>query len=302
MKIVAVSDMHVGSLVGLADPAETPTKDAAAPVREALFECWKESAAGEWHAPDALIVNGDAIDGPNRKNGGCGTWTNDFLEQCEHAADLIRMWDAKRIYVIRGSGYHVSPANSGLQVEEYMARRLNAEEYPGQDRVKPGHRDRSGWSWYLHFDGVTFHASHKIAVSRVFHYQSTPTARQMLQAKLNDAMRHLGPEMKTRVVLRGHAHYFNHVEYSGSDGYVLPCWKGQDEFGLSNGPLDISPDIGFVGFKVEGGKYAATRKLWGLSAIQTPPLTRVNHSGGGADGDLPTKAPKRNRRGAKGGE
>ncbi|NLS96657.1 MAG: hypothetical protein GXX96_31360 [Planctomycetaceae bacterium] len=277
MRVVVVSDLHVGSRVGLAnqDAAEVPGGDAGEPVRRALYEAWCEATSGPWAKPDALVVNGDAIDGQNRKSGGIGTWTTSLYEQAEHAVGLLKMWRAKRIYVIRGSGYHVEASYSGLQVEEYIAQKLKAEEYPNQDHMPAERRQRSGWHWYLHFDGVTFHFSHRIGVSKVFHYQSTPTARQMLQAKLNDQLRHEMPRYKTDCVVRSHAHYYNSVEYSGSQGWVTPCWKALDEWMQSNGPLDISPDIGFIGWSIRDGQYSYEKRLCDLTHFQRAPLSVV---------------------------
>jgi len=216
---------------------------------------------------------GDGVEGKNRKKGGIGTWTTDMMEQADHAEELIRMWKARYVYIVRGSGYHVDA--DGLPVEEYMARRLGAEEYPNQEHIPREKRQRSGWHWYLRFHDVTFHVSHRISVSRVFHYMSTPTARQMLQAKLNDQLRHGLAKHRVRVVLRAHAHYFNTVGYSGSDGFVLPCWKALDDYMLERGPLDISPDLGFLGFEVEGGNYRYEKHLFGLSDVQAAPLSCV---------------------------
>jgi len=272
MRIVALADLHVGSRVALADPAISGAADMYHPVRAALFERWQAATIGPWGKPDALIVNGDIVDGRNKKKGGLGCWTTDLLEQADHAVELLKMWGAKRIYIVRGSDYHVEA--DSLPVEEYVARQLNAEEYPGQENV-PGVHVRSGWHWYLRFEEVTFHVAHKISVSKVFHYQSTPTARQMLQAKLNDQLRGELPKHRVKIVLRAHAHYFNTVGFSGSDGFVLPCWKTLDEYMLKSGPLDISPDLGFLGFEVNGESYRYEKNLFSLSAVQRPPLTVV---------------------------
>jgi 3',5'-cyclic AMP phosphodiesterase CpdA len=294
MRIVAISDLHVGSDVALADPKYAGKRGKGAPIRAALFDLWQQAVHGKWTKPDVLIVCGDAVEGQNRKQSGIGIWSTDLIEQADHATDLIRMWGAKRIYMVRGSGYHVDAANSGLQVEEYIARNLNAEEYPNQEHIDPEHRDRSGFDWYLDLDGVVFHCSHKISVSKVFHYQSTPTARQMLQARLNDRLRHevtaQGKIRKIQVILRGHAHYYNTVGFSGSEGYVLPCWKALDDWMLGNGPLDISPDIGFLGFETNHGTYTREKNLWSLGNVAPPPLVVV----GGGKGKRPA-----NRRAAK---
>ncbi len=287
MKVVALGDLHVGSRVAVADPSDTPTKDPGAKVREKLHELWYGATHGPWHAPDVLIVNGDAIDGPNRKSSGLGTWTSDMLEQAQHALGLLNMWGAKRVYVLRGSGYHVD-AGGGMHAEEWLARELGAEEYPNQEHVPWDRRMHSGYHWYLALEGVTYHVAHKIGVSRVWHYQSTPTAREMLYCKLNNQLRgqvdKYGVQRKTRIVLRSHAHYFNTVGYSGSDGFVLPCWKALDDWMMGNSAIAIAPDIGFVGFTIHGREWTNERHLWQCTDAQPAPLTVVRGDWGG-DGD-----------------
>lgn len=276
LRVVALGDLHVGSTVAVADPGSTPTNDAAAELRSRLFDRWRESAEGPWSRPDVLIVNGDIVDGQNPKGGGLGTWTNDLFHQADHAVQLLRMWRAKKIFVIRGSNYHVQAGRTGLHLEEYVARQLGAEPYPNQENVEPEARERSGWEWYLNLGGVTFHVTHKVGVARVFHYRTTPLARQMLQAKLNDQLRHeMDKNLRIRVVLRSHAHYYITVGHSGSDGWILPCWKALDEFMLSNGPLDISPDIGFVGYTIKDGKLGYEKNLWELTEVRRAPLSIV---------------------------
>jgi len=271
LHVVGVADLHVGSRVGLADPKTTPTSDAGAPIRSALFDIWGTATTGKWKSPDVLIVNGDAIEGPNRKGKGLGTWSTEGREQIDEAVHLLRMWKARHIYVIRGSNYHVD--RDGDAAEEILAQKLKAEVYPNQEDVDRDRRVRSGWHWYLHLAGVTFHVAHHIAVSKVFHYQSTPTARQMLQAKLNDQLRHTIEKYRTDIVLRAHAHYYNTVGFSGSQGYVMPCWKGLDEFMQTKGALDISPDIGFLAWEICDGEARFHKELWGLQDVQPAPLS-----------------------------
>lgn len=266
-RVVAIGDLHVGSLVALAGPEADRPGDSFRGIRRRLFAAWREAIK---HAgrPDVLVVNGDLVEGQNRKGGGIGVWSCDLLEQADHCCELLRMWRAKRIVVVRGSPYHVEAGHSGVQVEEYIGRRLNAVENDGQ---------ASAWEWYLDVEGVCFHVSHRIAVSRVFHYQSTPTARQLLQARLNDRLRHLVNSCgrKIQIVLRGHAHYYNTVGYSGCDGFVLPCWKAYDDYLLKTGPLDISPDIGYVEFECDKGSYRYRKGLWKIGVIHPPKVVSV---------------------------
>jgi hypothetical protein len=71
---VVVSDIHGGSIYGML-AAEYVTFDNIPqqqnPGQAYLWECWKDfcgrSAAFD---PDFVIVNGDCVDGPQRKNNG----------------------------------------------------------------------------------------------------------------------------------------------------------------------------------------------------------------------------------------
>lgn len=277
IRVVAIGDLHSGSMFSVADPSRSPTHDAAYPMRKILFEKYKAATKNkQWKNPDVLIVGGDCVDGQNRKKSGIGTWTSDLLEQADHAEHLIRMWGAEKVIMIRGSGYHVDAANSGLQIEELIARKIKAVPAVNQPlNVDEDNRIRSEFDWYININGYTIHASHKIAVSKVFHYQSTPTARQMLQARLNDALRHeiADVDLRIKCVMRWHAHYFNTVGYSGTDGFVLPCWKGLDEFMRANGPIDISPDLGFVGFEITpNGRMSYEKNLFNITEAQSPNL------------------------------
>ena len=273
MRVVAIADLHTDSIVGLAPKGRG--SDIGRPIRDAIYQKWCEATSGPWKNPDVLIVDGDIVEGQNRKSGGLGVITTDLYEQMADAVDLLKMWKAKKIYIIRGSGYHVEADHSGIQCEEQIARNLGAEEYPNQEHIDPERRDHSGWHWYISVGPETFHASHHIAVSKVFHYMSTPTARAMLDAKLNDMLRHELGKFRTSIVLRAHAHYFNHVEYSSSHGFVLPCWKAVDEFGAKRGAISLSPDIGYLGFEIGKGGMRYEKRLVRLTDVQAAPHTIV---------------------------
>jgi len=267
IRAVLTGDMHVGGVVSLADPSVTRA-DQWSVVREQLFHWWTEAATGPWANPDLLVLNGDLTEGVNRKENALGLWAQDPDDQVRHAVELTEMWGAKQKVVTRGSGYHGKVGN--IPVEEHFAREAKAMPYPNQPKGKE--RMHSGHQWYLTLNGRTFHIQHHVPVSKVWHYRTTPLARELLYSKVNDALRYDPGGFKTTVTVRSHAHYFNYVEYGSTRGWVLPCWKGLDEFLLSRGGVAISPDIGFVGVEISPeGEIYFEKHLWPIELAQKPP-------------------------------
>lgn len=293
-RIVAIADMHVGSDVALALPDDGSAQDQGYNIRQELYRRWQDCASGPWHAPDALIIDGDIVDGANSRKGGYGLWTTDLDEQAESAAELIKMWDAKEIYILRGSAYHVQLQNSSMFVEERVARLVDAVEYPDQGHVSARKRERSGWHWFLSVNNITFHVQHKISVSKLWHYRTTPLAREMLWVKLHGTINvQTGPEDKDveektakeissafglrdfrepKMILRAHAHYYLNVNYGTSSGWNLPCWKCLDDFAAAGSPLAIGPKIGMVGFEIsDNGEVRHEANLGDATDFQPAP-------------------------------
>ena len=281
LKAVFVSDIHAGSLTAL-------RKNPANEIQRALYRKWQEAASGEFARPDALIVAGDAVDGQGPKQGGVYQWTTDMHAQIDDAAALIEMWHAKRVYIIGGSGYHVQLAHTGFSAEEQLGRDIGAEEYPSQDASIPvKSRAHSGPHWFLTFEKATVHVQHHISVSKVFAYMSTPIAREMMKAKLNDPMRHAMRQVKmtaallqeletfkTRWVIRGHAHYFWLCDSGGMIGCNLPAWKTPDPWLLERDAL-ANGHIGFLGMRINGEKIEYTKSICGAEDVSQIPHSRI---------------------------
>lgn len=271
-RVVAFGDTHTGSIWGLCTKKGLKRSDIGTPIREKFLALWTQATKSRWAKPDVIILDGDLADGKGRKSGGVEQWTPDLLTQVSEAAELIDMWGAKQIIVAQGSDYHVAIDNTGVNLDEMVARELKADFYPNTEHLEGDKsRPRSGEHWYLTVGGYTFHISHKIGVSKVFSYRSTPITREMLHLKLNDALRHSMEKYKTRCVLRAHAHYYWHCESPSSHGFNLPCWQGITPYMAKEGPLAISPSIGFVGFEIENGKMTYEANLCTLEDVQAPP-------------------------------
>ncbi len=116
--LLVLSDIHCGHKLGVSplvfEDAEGGIYKANR-VQRALFEAWKEVAT-KWAKPDILVINGEPFDGQQPKDKGVETWTTNYLTQVDAAVELVKMFGAKKIFLTRGSNYHVE--QGGVSIEE----------------------------------------------------------------------------------------------------------------------------------------------------------------------------------------
>lgn len=118
-KLGIISDMHVGSTTALYS-GYGPVKISK--DQQKLLDWWTHCADTIGKC-DLLLLNGEPIDGENRKSMGAERWTADLNEQISDAEHLISMWKYDKILLTRGSQYHTQHNHTNL--EETLARRLN---------------------------------------------------------------------------------------------------------------------------------------------------------------------------------
>jgi hypothetical protein len=260
--IVAIGDLHCGSIYGIATPKFTigTQRAEANAVQLALYEKMGE-CVGEWPRPDVLICNGDAIDGKCKKDGGLLCWSQSLEDQAAVAAGIIKMWKAKKIYVTRGSAYHVDA--DGVPMEEMLAREVGAER-AGTDG------GLSADEYYLrHETGPTFHVAHAVSVGTGW-YRATPLSRELVFALLTASHKY-----RANIIIRSHVHYHVAVEFTSQRGYTLPCWQAQTRYMLRKSALGMMPDIGAVRFLVgEDGSITVQKKFFKIEESK-PRLIQV---------------------------
>lgn len=279
--VVGIADLHCGSLVGLCPP-----NFADHTINGVQRKLWKRyrRCAKEWHKPDWLIVNGDAIDGKARRKYGAGQWTTSLIAQADCAAECISLWKPKHIVVLIGSDYHVD--NSGEVVEEHLGRAVGAE-HPGD-----------GWEPYLPHTGLeidlvfwktAMHFAHHLGFTRVWQYRSTAITRDMLLSRLGEKQwTDPGAELRDELagvkrdyLIRAHVHYFWHVEATNQHGFILPGWQAMTPF-MKRKSLTTAPDVGAIRWHI-GRKHRSYEKLvWKVRQIQPTP-TIVARRAGNAD-------------------
>ena len=248
-RILAISDLHCGSVVGLTPPGyQVGSKEGGRTKREKwsrlqreMWSKWLSMLASV--APiDGVLYGGDGIDGPGKRSGGTEQITTDREEQadiCVRCIDTIRLYARSKrggipIVGVYGTPYHVS--GDGEDWENVVAERagfakIGSHEWP-------------------EVEGVVFDLKHKIGSSAVPHGRHTATSREMLWNDLW-SMERLQPS--ARVLLRGHVHYHQFCGTPTRLGMTLPALQAM---GTKYGGRQCSGLVhwGAVTFDCAGGE------------------------------------------------
>ena len=226
LRLVQINDLHAGSRHAAIPPDWKMNDGATAPATEANHWIYEklEACAEEFGKPDILIVDGDLVDGDDHLNYAREVWATDPIDQINLGKHFIEMWNAKEVYVIYGSKYHVQL--KGLPIEQVIAREVKAKA--------------AGWRLVKDFAGVSTSISHKITFSKSsWQYRTTPLAIQMVLNRLQNGVN------SADLILRGHAHYFCFAGFSDQLAMVVPGFQGQTPFMAQNFP-ELIPKIGMV--------------------------------------------------------
>jgi hypothetical protein len=245
--------MHVGSAYGLLPEGFVGSTGVELNLnlgQQYLWECWKHFIRDVPLKIDALVVNGDAIDGQNVKEKGRFLSETDPEFQARGAAILLQPLlqrvvpgedGRQHIYVSRGSRYHTG---DGASDEEFFAAMVKSLPGPDGRHTRP-------WT-HLVVDDVLFDVAHHQSVT--IRYRSMPLEREIgFFLERCGRMRQEVPERV--VIVRSHTHgsYRNYTE-CGFTAVSTPSWKLQDAFAAMGRYPNrwMSAHIGGVGFRVQG--------------------------------------------------
>lgn len=235
MRVVAISDLHVGHVVGLTHPGlQTDTRYKS--VQKKLWEYF-DSTIKQLGEIDLLLVCGDAIDGQSKRSGMVECFIPDIDDQIYHAAEIIKGVGAKKIVMVHGTPYHVA-RDDGSDAERAIAEIVGADI--------EGHA-------YVECDGVLFDIKHKVGSSGIPHGRHTAIAKENLWSRLweDKGM----PRGDNTILLRGHVHYHNYCGGNGWLGMTLPALQGMgSKYGVRQ--CSGTVDFGLVHFDIEGGRYS----------------------------------------------
>jgi len=210
-RIAVISDTHCGHRSGLTPPEYNGFigKNKWADMRAELWKWFIETM--EQHKPIDILFNlGDNIDGSGRRSGASELIAPDPQDQCEMAIEAIESIEAKKIFMVKGTPYHTG---DNTDYEQIIADRLGAS-IGEQEWVEVELPDGS----------ITFDLKHKVGGSSIPHGKGNSIAKERLWNLIHNDDHTAQP--KADVFLRGHVHYYYHVEDTTYHAFTCPSLQG----------------------------------------------------------------------------
>jgi len=259
--VLLISDMHVGSIYAVRSP-EAFIADGSAlgssDLSEQLYDNWTWARDQMIQKPKVLIINGEPIDGSNKKSVSGETWTPSVQHQLDDAEKLIKIYNWDNIVMTRGSRYHVTVDNT--YHEEFLAKSLGCIPYGGlfgkaqsansgtkTYNIQPQYTDF--YLWFI-LQGKRFSVCHHVGYNKTELYRTTAIGRE--GAVMEFARGKWYPENENvDVIARSHVHYYVEVRYNKQIAFTTPCWKLPDEFQLRRGIGGTAVNIGTIEVIVE---------------------------------------------------
>jgi len=250
--LVVISDVHCGSKYAVCSESpeiEDGNNYKPSPNQAKLLTAWYDTIDRISQKPDALVINGEPIDGANRFSLGTGVWSTDINDQLNDAQKLLSEIKFKKLFFVRGSDYHVT--RDATNHEKLLAERMKAVKY----KSTMGNKTYADFEATFEAYGKHIHFTHHVGWSSWWMYRSTPVAKELIKAHF--AAKESG--YHTDVLVRSHVHYFVLVEFPHTVGFTNPAWKFPDGFLYRKGEPEL-PTIGNMEIIIEPNGEIITRK------------------------------------------
>lgn len=181
-RLLVASDTHCGSILGLTPPGHHSDDN-----REWALPFWEfyTDYLAQLGRLDAVVFNGDLIDGPGKKESSEHETTN-INKQVKMAAEVLGHVRADKKYIVRGTGYHTDFQGS---FEDFVADEMSIDAH---DELR------------LDVHGRKLHFRHVVGRSDTPYGQHTQTAKELI----NDMMQaDLEGYEDADILGRSHVHY-----------------------------------------------------------------------------------------------
>lgn len=255
-KILLMSDLHSGHVVGLTPPGWQIDANHSDQHMRRLAKYQREYwdffvASLNRHKPfDVVAVVGDCIDGKGERSGGTELLTADRNEQCDMARQCIgkALSANTKLLMVYGTPYHTGASED---FEDTIAKHFGC---------------KIGGHEYMRVDGVTFDLKHAIGGSSIPHGRHTAVAREHLW---NVLWHEHSNFPKADIIVRGHVHYHGGAFGPSWTAMTLPALQG---LGSKYGTKQCSGtvDFGFVVVETnQKGEYRWQAELLQVKARQS---------------------------------
>jgi hypothetical protein len=227
-------DTHSGHECGLTPPDWQSRTDSGNPhiahIAEIQNKMWKffTNTIKQYGPFDVAVGNGDLIDGRGERSGGTEQLYADRKIQADMAIQVVKTIGAKKNYLIRGTGYHVS--SDGEDWEDLIASSVGADI-----------KDHA----FIDINGWVFDCKHHLGSSSVPYARNTALSRDRVWSQLWHE-REMVP--KSHFLVRSHVHYAQYYETPDGANMTLPCLQFDSKYGKRRCSGTI--DLGVVIFKL----------------------------------------------------
>jgi len=241
--IVIFSDMHVGSKYAVC--SEHPERDSdndyqPSPNQVELLDGWYDCIDSITQKADALIINGEPIDGANRFSIGDSVWSVEINDQLKDARLLLNEIKYDKLFFIRGTGYHVT--RDATNYEKTLAEMMKAKKY----KSVMGTLTHADYEHTFKAFGKHIQLTHHVGFAQWDMYRPTTIARELV--KKHFTAKEDG--FHTDVIVRSHVHYYVEVRFPHTIGFTTPAWKQPDGFMYRRGEPQL-PNVGCMEIIIE---------------------------------------------------
>lgn len=247
--ILVINDIHVGSEHAICSesPIANGHKKRPNRLQRKLLKGWKQCIKMIDNPPDIIVVNGEPIDGNNKKGYSKELWAQELTDQVRDFVKLFDMLPLKRdksgrvltkVYMTRGSSYHVDI--EGTPIEEFVGDFIGAELIDGL---------RASYHIPLNVNGKLLSFAHETGFSRNY-----PARGNKLAQEWTTHAASVNKRDRWDYSIRAHIHQINERGFGPKwRGITCPCWKyNVGDYFERHGPSTTPVDIGMTLLTVTG--------------------------------------------------
>jgi hypothetical protein len=264
--VITVSDLHVGSTMGLCPPivkvtdrGEYRPNKYQRTLRKYWINFWRVIVPERTQGAKMRVVeiNGDAIDGVHHET--VSVFSTSLRAQEEAAIEKLQ--EIREIcpvpidefYFVKGTEAHVGKAGDN---EERIAKAIGA--------VPNETGEYASYQWWIDVDGCLFQFAHHIGVTSSAAYESSAPMREMIAGLIEAAQ---WDRKLPHIFVRSHRHRFIEVPIPTVNGrirsIITPGWQLRTP-NVERIDRMRMPHIGGVIFNVEEGECQVREKIYPL--------------------------------------